>query len=206
MVLHLKNLESLHPRMHCGRFGWKWSSGSWEEGFWILSMYFCYFIIISPWKRAGCLHLYKLGSPSPKDVLCQVWLKLVQWFLRRFLNFVNVFLLFHNIISLWKTWIPFTKECIMPSLVEIGPVVLVKKIFLNFVNIFLLFGNNLPLEQTWTPSTQGCFVPSLVEIGPVNLVKKMKMWKVYRQTERQTDRRQTKSDQKSSLELSAQVS
>ena len=110
-------------------------------------MYFCYFIIISPWKRAGCLHLYKLGSPSPKDVLCQVWLKLVQWFLRRFLNFVNVFLLFHNIISLWKTWIPFTKECIMPSLVEIGPVVLVKKIFLIFVNIFLLFSYDPPFEK-----------------------------------------------------------
>ena len=39
--------------------------------------------------------LNKLKSPSPKDALCQVWLKLAQWFLRRrFLNFVNVFLLF----------------------------------------------------------------------------------------------------------------
>ena len=32
-------------------------------------------------------------------------------------------------------------------------------------------------------------MPSLVEIGPVVLEKKMKMWKVYRQTDRQTDRR-----------------
>ena len=31
----------------------------------------------------------------PKDALCQVWLKLAQWFWRRrFLNFINVFLLF----------------------------------------------------------------------------------------------------------------
>ena len=32
-------------------------------------------------------------------------------------------------------------------------------------------------------------MPSLVEIGPVVLGKKMKMWKVYRQTDRQTDDR-----------------
>ena len=25
------------------------------------------------------LHLNKLGSPSPKDALCQIWLKLAQW-------------------------------------------------------------------------------------------------------------------------------
>ena len=38
------------------------------------------------------LHLNKLESPSPKDALCQVWLKLAKWFWRRrFLNFVNVF-------------------------------------------------------------------------------------------------------------------
>ena len=29
------------------------------------------------------LHLNKLESPSPKDALCQVWLKLAQWFWRR---------------------------------------------------------------------------------------------------------------------------
>ena len=57
-------------------------------------------------------------------------------------------------------------------------------------------------------------MPSLVEIGPVVLEKKSKIGKVYRRTDRQTDRqtdgqtdrRRTKGDQKSSLELSAQVS
>ena len=37
-------------------------------------------------------------------------------------------------------------------------------------------------------------MPSLVEIGPVVLEKKLKVWKVYRRT----DRRQTTGDQKSS--------
>ena len=47
------------------------------------------------------LHLKKLESPSPKDAFCQVWLKLAQWFWRkRFLNFVNVFYLFYNYLSL----------------------------------------------------------------------------------------------------------
>ena len=58
-------------------------SGSKEDDFLISSMYFCYIVIISPWKRAGCPILNKLESPLPKDALCEVWLKLAQWFCRR---------------------------------------------------------------------------------------------------------------------------
>ena len=46
-------------------------------------------------------------------------------------------------------------------------------------------------------------MPSLVDIGPVVLEKKMKMWKV---TDRQMDGQKITGDQKTSLELSAQVS
>ena len=49
-------------------------------------------------------------------------------------------------------------------------------------------------------------MPNLVEIGPVVLEKKSKIGNVYRRTDGQTDRRRTTGDQKSSLELSAQVS
>ena len=45
-------------------------------------MYFPYFIL-SPLEKGGALHLYKLESPSSKDALCQVWLKLTQRFWRR---------------------------------------------------------------------------------------------------------------------------
>ena len=135
--------------MHCAKFGQKWLIGSGGEDFLISSMYFRYFVIISPWKRAGtfiwtnlnplhpripsaqfgrkwlsgsggedflsfvnvfspfhnylpfekgvALYLNKLESPSPKDAVCQVWLKLAQWFWRRrFFNFVNVFSPFRN--------------------------------------------------------------------------------------------------------------
>ena len=39
--------------MLCAKFGWNWLSGSGEEDFLILSMYFHHFIIISPLKRPG---------------------------------------------------------------------------------------------------------------------------------------------------------
>ena len=76
------NLNPLHLSMLCAKFDWNWPSGFGED-FLNLSMYFCYIVIISPWKG---------------------------WTL-----------------SYEQTWIPFTQGCFVPSLVEIGPVVLEKK-------------------------------------------------------------------------------
>ena len=96
---------------------------------------FCQFIfpqcLLSPLEKKVGLILWTNLSAHPKDALCQVWLKLAQWFCKR----------------------------------RAGPL----------------------FEQTSIPSTQGCFVPSLVENGPVVLENKLKLWKVYRQTHRQTD-------------------
>ena len=36
-----------------------------------------------PLEKGWALHLNKLESPSPKNALCQVWLKLAQWFWKR---------------------------------------------------------------------------------------------------------------------------
>ena len=80
------NLNLLHPRELCTKFGWNSPSGTGEEGFSISLMYFRFLVIISPWKVTGLL-------------------------------------------SLEHTWIPFTQGCIVPSLVEIGPVVLEKRMF-----------------------------------------------------------------------------
>ena len=86
---------------------------------------------------------------------------------------------------------------IVPSLFEIGQVVLEKKIFKSCQFIFFNSqlspfweGRGPSFEQTWIPFTQGSFVPSLVEIGPV-VLEKMKMWKVYRRTDGRTDRQTT---------------
>ena len=36
-----------------------------------------------PLGKGVALHLHKLESPSPRDILYQVWLQLAQWFWRR---------------------------------------------------------------------------------------------------------------------------
>ena len=102
-------------------------------------------------ERGKALHLYKLESPSPKNALCQVLLKLAQWFWRRFLYFFNVVIAISLLSPLWKergpsfeqTWIPFTGGSFMQSLVEIG---IWRRRFLYFVNVYLLFRNYLPLK------------------------------------------------------------
>ena len=79
----------------------------------------------------------KLEFPIPKDKLCIIWLKLAQWFWRRsFFKFVNVFSQFRNYplekggtLHLNKLEFPFTQEYLVPSFVEIGPVVLEKNVF-----------------------------------------------------------------------------
>ena len=49
----LINLCTLHPRMIYAKFDWNWHSGSGEEDFLKLQMYFHYFVIISPWEKKG---------------------------------------------------------------------------------------------------------------------------------------------------------
>ena len=54
--------------------------------------------------------------------------------------------------SFEQIWIPFTKGCFVPSLLESGPVVWLKVAqwfcrFFNFFNLFLLFQSYLPLEK-----------------------------------------------------------
>ena len=64
----------------------------WRRRFFNFFNVFSLFRNYLPLEKGGGLHLNKLESHSPKDALCQVWLKLAQWFWRRrFLNFVNVF-------------------------------------------------------------------------------------------------------------------
>ena len=93
----------------------------------------------------------------------------------------------------------------MPSLVEIGLVVLEKKTFKFLQYIFILFllfplgnGRGSSFEQTWISFNQGCFSPGLVEIGPVVFEKKM--WKVYDNDVDDPDGHRTNCDQNTSIE------
>ena len=64
----------------------------------------------------------------------------------------SMYVWYYAIISPLKmpwpySWIPFTQWCIVPSLVEISPVVWEKKIFKFLVNVFSLFGKYLPSKM-----------------------------------------------------------
>ena len=111
-----------------------------------------------PLEKGGALHLTKLKSASPEDALCQVWLKLAQWFWRRrFFNFVNVFLLFRNyrplkkggalhLNKLNKLESSSPKDALCQVWLKLAQRFWRNR-FLNFVNVFLLFRNYLPLEK-----------------------------------------------------------
>ena len=84
--------------MLCAKFVWLSGSGKRFLNFVNVFSLFCNYL---PLEKDWTLLLNKLESPSPKDALCQVWLKLAQWFWTiSFLNFVNVFSLFHNYLPL----------------------------------------------------------------------------------------------------------
>ena len=128
MVLLWTKLNPIHPRMLCAKFGWIWLSGQ------------CIFAISNylPLEKVGALHLNKVESPSLKDSLCKVWLKLALWFWRRrFLKFSQFIFAISQLSPLGKgqgpsfeqNWIPFTQGCFVQSLVDIGLVVQEKKIF-----------------------------------------------------------------------------
>ena len=144
-------------------------------------------------------------------------MKLAQWFWRRkILNFVNVFSLFVNYrrfgkggaLHLSKSWIPFTQECFVPNLVNIGPAVL-EKIFFKFRQCIFAFGNNLPLE------TGGALhLNNWINLNPLlprmfcarfGWNRSCSSWKedenVKSLRQRQQRRRTTNFDQKNSLEL-----
>ena len=122
--------------MLCTKFG------SREDDFWSLSIYFSYYL---PLEKGLTPHFNKHDFTSPKDALCQVWLKLALWFLRRrFLKLVNVFSLFPYYLPLEMGEV--LQECFVLSLVKIGSVVLKKKI-LKFVNVISLLPYYFPFEK-----------------------------------------------------------
>ena len=76
------NFNPLHPRIHCAMFGWNWPGRSGEDNFFNFGNVFSLFRNYLPFEKDVALHMVKLESPSPKDALCQLWWKLVQWFWR----------------------------------------------------------------------------------------------------------------------------
>ena len=131
-------------------------------------MYFAISLLSPHWKKGVTLHLNKLEFPTPNDDLCQVWLKLAQWLLRRrFLNFINVFSLFRYYLPLEKGVVLHLSKLEFPSpkdalcLVWLKLALLFLRRFLKFVNVFSLFRYYLPLEKGVTLHLYKLEFPSL---------------------------------------------
>jgi hypothetical protein len=79
----LNKLEFPSPKNNVYQVWLNLASWFWRRRFlkiFNIFLLFCYYL---PLEKGYPLPLNKLESPSPKDDLCQVWLKLVQWFWRR---------------------------------------------------------------------------------------------------------------------------
>ena len=86
--------------MICAKFDWNWPSGSGEEDFLNSSIYFHYFVIISPWKRIGPSYektriLFTQGYFVPSFV--EIDPLILE---KKILKFVNVFSQFCNYLPL----------------------------------------------------------------------------------------------------------
>ena len=86
------------------------------------------------------------------------------------------------IIWPWILKISIAKGCFVLSLVEIGPVIIEKKIFKDFVKVISLFCNYLPLKKGRAINLnkllipKWCIVSSLFEISPVILIDWLIDW------------------------------
>ena len=80
-------LKTNDPRMLRVKFGWSWTSCFWRRRFFKFFNVFLLFHNYLPFEKGVALHLTKLKAPSPKDALCQIWLKLAQWFWKLSIHF-----------------------------------------------------------------------------------------------------------------------
>ena len=97
-------MNPLHLKMLCAKFGRNWPNGSGEENFKISSMYFHYFVIIFPRKRAGLFIWTKLNPLLPKILFAN--------FGRNWLSGSgggDFFKKFVNVISLYCNYLPLEK-------------------------------------------------------------------------------------------------
>ena len=98
------NLNFLHSRIMCTKFDWIWAADTGKEDFKKKFSLFLLFRYYLPLEKGYPRSVNKLIFPLSKDDLCQVWLKLAQWFWRRrFLNDPTPFLHFCD-------YLPFEKD------------------------------------------------------------------------------------------------
>ena len=109
-----------------------------------------------PLEKCIALKLNKFEFPLTKNTLCHAWLKLARRFWRRFSKVVYIFSICCYYLPLEKgqgppfeiNLIPLTQGCSVPSLVEIGPVVLEMK---SPDSMYFYFVAIIPLwQRAWS--------------------------------------------------------
>ena len=80
VALHLTELESSLPKNALSQFWLILDQWFWRRRFFKVFDLFLLFPNNLPFEKGVALHLNNLESPLPKNALCQVWLKLAQWF------------------------------------------------------------------------------------------------------------------------------
>ena len=137
--------------------------------------------IISPLKR-----VWPFICPSPKNVLCQDLLKLAQWFWRRFLKVINVFLLLSTRpLKMFFNWTNLNFLHLKMYCAKFGCNGLSGSEEEDFEKLLLSY--YFPLEKVvalfWKKKPSNHLLARmLVEIGPVVLEKSWSwLWKVFDQ-------------------------
>ena len=82
LALYLNNLESPLPKDDLCQVWLKLACWFWRR-FLKISSVFLLFCDYLPLEKGNPLHFNNLEYPPPKDDLCQVYLRLAQWFWRR---------------------------------------------------------------------------------------------------------------------------
>ena len=83
LLIHLNKLEFPSPKDALWQVWLKLAEWFRRRRFFNFVNIFLLFRNYLPLQKGRALYLNKLESPSPKDALCQVWLKLAKWFWRR---------------------------------------------------------------------------------------------------------------------------
>ena len=121
----------------------------------------------------------KIDFPLPKDVLCQVWLKLAKWFLKE--DFLILWMYFRYFVisplgnrrgfSFEQMWIPLTQWCNVqfclncPNGSGEDDFLILSCIFASALLSFFGKGRGTWFEQTWNPITQRCFMPFWLKLA-----------------------------------------
>jgi hypothetical protein len=196
---------------------WLILEGCFWRRFWKIVCVFLLFRYYLPFKRGYPLRLKTLESSPSKDDLCQVWFKLAQWFWRKgsFLNDPIPFLHFCDYLPFEKDQALYLNKLEFHSRKDNLYQVWLnldcwfwRRRFLKIFSVFLLFRYYLPLEKCYplplnkleSPSPKDDFCQVWLKLAKW-FGEEVENVKVYRRTDRRTP-----CDQKSSLELSAQVS